>query len=76
MEHQRSANTPAFVMYPGNPNLDYGPAATNIRHAGAINGTWQLPWGEDRLIGRLDFKRDRYVTKRLSFFTATRIQPD
>jgi Carboxypeptidase regulatory-like domain len=38
-----SANTPAFVMYPGNPGLDYGPAATNIRHAGAINGTWELP---------------------------------
>ena len=38
-----SANTPAFVMYPGNPRLDYGPAATNIRHAGAINGTWELP---------------------------------
>ena len=38
-----SANTPAFVMYPGNPRLDYGPAATNIRHAGALNGTWQLP---------------------------------
>jgi hypothetical protein len=46
-----SANTPAFVMYPGNPSLDYGPAATNIRHAGAINGTWQLPWGDDRLVG-------------------------
>jgi hypothetical protein len=30
-------------MYPGNPGLDYGPAATNIRHAGAINGTWELP---------------------------------
>ena len=38
-----SANTPAFVMYPGNPGLDYGPAATNIRHAGAINGTWEIP---------------------------------
>ncbi len=39
-----SANTPAFVMYPGNPGLDYGPAATNIRHAAAINGTWELPF--------------------------------
>ena len=38
-----SANTPAFVMYPGNPKLDYGPAATNIHHAAAINGTWDLP---------------------------------
>ncbi len=43
-----SANTPAFVMYPGNPGLDYGPAATNIRHAGAINGTWELPFNDGR----------------------------
>ena len=44
-----SANTPAFVMYPGNPGLDYGPAATNIRHAGAINGTWELPFSHGLL---------------------------
>jgi len=44
-----SANTPAFVMYPGNPGLDYGPAATNIRHAGAINGTWELPFSQGLL---------------------------
>ncbi|WP_446743755.1 carboxypeptidase regulatory-like domain-containing protein [Silvibacterium acidisoli] len=43
-----SANTPAFVEFPGRPALDYGPAATNIRHAGAINGTWDIPYG-DRL---------------------------
>ncbi len=43
-----SANTPAYVMYPGNPGLDYGPAATNIRHAGAINGTWELPFNDGR----------------------------
>jgi hypothetical protein len=41
-----SANTPAFVMYPGNPKLDYGPAATSIRNAAAINGTWDLPFGQ------------------------------
>jgi hypothetical protein len=41
-----SANTPAFVMYPGNPALDYGPAATNIRHAAAINGTWEVPFSQ------------------------------
>jgi Carboxypeptidase regulatory-like domain len=46
-----SANTPAFVMYPGNPGLDYGPAATNIRHAGAINGTWELPFGHGLING-------------------------
>jgi hypothetical protein len=44
-----SANTPAFVMYPGNPGLDYGPAATNIRHAAAINGTWDLPLNDGLL---------------------------
>ena len=41
-----SANTPAFVMYPENPRLDYGLAATNIRNAAAINGTWDLPFGQ------------------------------
>jgi len=45
-----SANTPAFVMYPGNPGLDYGPAATNIRHAAAINGTWELPFRHGALV--------------------------
>ncbi len=40
-----SANTPAFVSFPGNPKLDYGLAATNISHAAAINGTWDLPMG-------------------------------
>jgi hypothetical protein len=45
-----SANTPAFVMYPGNPSLDYGPAATNIRHAAAMNGTWELPFHHGALV--------------------------
>ena len=40
-----SANTPAYVSFPGNPKVDYGPAATNISHAAAINGTWELPIG-------------------------------
>ncbi len=44
-----SSNTPAYVMYPGNPSLDYGPAATNIRHAAAINGTWELPFSQGLL---------------------------
>ncbi|WP_263360160.1 carboxypeptidase-like regulatory domain-containing protein [Acidicapsa ligni] len=44
-----SANTPAFVSFPGNPKLDYGPAATNITHAAAINGTWELPVGKGHL---------------------------
>jgi hypothetical protein len=45
-----SANTPAFVSFPGNPKLDYGPAATNISHAAAINGTWELPFGRGHAV--------------------------
>jgi hypothetical protein len=45
-----SANTPGFVSYPGNPRVDYGLAATNIAHAVAINGTWELPIGRGRLL--------------------------
>lgn len=40
-----SSNTPAFVSVPSLPHLDYGPAATDIRHAAAINGTYELPFG-------------------------------
>lgn len=40
-----SSNTPAYVSYPVNPAVDYGLAATNISHAAAINGTWELPLG-------------------------------
>ena len=42
-----SANTPAFVSFPGNPKSDYGLAATNISQAAAINGTWNLPLGNN-----------------------------
>lgn len=45
-----SANTPAFVSFPGNPKVDYGPAATNITHAAAINGTWELPVGRGHAV--------------------------
>ena len=46
-----SANTPAFVSYPADPGLDYGPAATDIRHLAAINGTYDLPFGQGHSIG-------------------------
>ena len=46
-----SANTPAFVTYPAQPHLDYGPAATDIRHLVAINGIYDLPFGEGHGIG-------------------------
>jgi hypothetical protein len=45
-----SANTPAFVSYPANPSLDYGPAATDIRHLASINATYQLPVGRGQYI--------------------------
>ena len=40
-----SANTPAYVMVPSLPHLDYGAAATDIRHSFAVNGTYDLPFG-------------------------------
>ncbi|WP_263365068.1 TonB-dependent receptor [Edaphobacter bradus] len=46
-----SANTPAFVLYPSQPSLDYGRAATDIRHLAAINGTYDLPFGSGHYVG-------------------------
>ncbi len=43
-----SANTPAFVSYPNNPGLDYGPAATDVRHLAAFNGVYDLPIGKGK----------------------------
>jgi len=43
-----SANTPAFVEVPSLPHLDYGPAATDIRHLAAFNGTYELPFGNGK----------------------------
>jgi hypothetical protein len=43
-----SANTPAFVSVPGQPSLDYGPAATDVRHLFAVNGSYELPVGRGK----------------------------
>jgi hypothetical protein len=45
-----SSNTPAFVSFSGKPSVDYGPAATNISDAAAINGTWELPFGANHAL--------------------------
>jgi len=45
-----SANTPAYVSYPNNPSLDWGPAATDLRHIAAINATYDLPFGKNHLL--------------------------
>jgi len=44
-----SSNTPAFVEVPSLPHLDYGPAATDIRHIASFNGTYDLPFGAGQL---------------------------
>ena len=43
-----SGNTPAFVEFPQNPLLDWGPAATDVRQAAALNGSYELPIGRER----------------------------
>jgi len=43
-----SGNTPAFVEFPLNPKLDWGPAATDVRHAVSFNGSYELPFGPKR----------------------------
>jgi hypothetical protein len=43
-----SGNTPAFVEFPLNPKLDWGPAATDVRHVASLNGSYELPLGRQR----------------------------
>ncbi len=43
-----SANTPAFVSVPQLPDLDWGPAATDMRHIASLNGSLDLPFGRNR----------------------------
>ncbi|MDE1162689.1 MAG: carboxypeptidase-like regulatory domain-containing protein [Acidobacteriaceae bacterium] len=43
-----SSNTPAFVSVPQLPHLDYGRAATDLRHIFSANATYELPFGEGK----------------------------
>jgi hypothetical protein len=43
-----SGNTPAFVEFPLNPKLDWGPSATDVRHMASFNGRYELPFGPHR----------------------------
>ncbi len=43
-----SGNTPAFVEFPLDPKRDWGPAATDVRHAASFNGSYELPFGAKR----------------------------
>ncbi|HUO35135.1 MAG TPA: carboxypeptidase-like regulatory domain-containing protein [Candidatus Acidoferrum sp.] len=40
-----ATNSPAFVANPLDPKADYGRASFDVRHAAAINGTYNLPFG-------------------------------
>lgn len=42
-----SSNTPAYVEFPLNPKLDWGPGATDVRQQASVNGNWELPFGPD-----------------------------
>ncbi len=58
-----SANTPAFVEVPQLPHLDYGPAATDIRHLAAANATYDLPFGKGKaFLGNSGALADRFVS--------------
>jgi Carboxypeptidase regulatory-like domain len=43
-----SGNTPAYVEFPLDPKLDWGPAATDVRQSASINGSYDLPFGPNR----------------------------
>ncbi|HEY1213453.1 MAG TPA: carboxypeptidase regulatory-like domain-containing protein, partial [Bryobacteraceae bacterium] len=41
-------NTPAFVMFPLTPKLDYGLSPFDVRHLAVINGSYELPVGHGK----------------------------
>ncbi len=43
-----SGNTPAYLEFPLDPKLDWGPAATDVRNAASFNGSYDLPFGPKR----------------------------
>ena len=43
-----SGNTPAYVEFPLRPKVDWGPAATDVRHSASINGSYELPLGPQK----------------------------
>ena len=40
-----ATNSPAFVANPLDPKADYGRASFDVRHAGIVNATYDLPFG-------------------------------
>ena len=69
-----SANTPAFVSVPSLPRLDYGPAATDVRHLVAINGTYDLPFGAGKTFFSRTDKLTRYFVSGWTLSTIANLQ--
>ena len=42
------ANAPGFVMFPGNPKLDWGPSTSDARHIAVVNSSYELPLGSGK----------------------------
>jgi hypothetical protein len=42
------ANAPGFVMFPLNPQLDWGPSASDARQIAVINSSYELPFGSGK----------------------------
>jgi hypothetical protein len=58
-----SANTPAFVEVPSKPELDYGPAATDVRHIFTLNGSYELPVGHGKsLFANLNAPTEKLIS--------------
>ncbi len=56
-------NAPGFVMYPGNPKLDWGPSTSDVRHLAVINGSYELPFGHGKwLLWDLSGWREKFVS--------------
>lgn len=44
------ANAPGFVMFPGNPKLDWGPSTSDARHIAVVNSSYELPFGSGKKV--------------------------
>lgn len=56
-------NTPAFVAFPLDPKLDWGPSPFNATHLAAIHGDYSLPFGRGH---RFLDSRQRFVSTLVS----------
>jgi hypothetical protein len=60
-------NTPAFVMFPLNPKLDWGRSPFDVRHLAVLNGMYELPFGTGK---RLVLTQSRFWNRFVSGWSA------